>query len=63
MLHTHFLYEKGSATRSFREMVVYYDSRSIYLCNVGNILPLLQLKLPIHLLPVVGHGEDGICSM
>ena len=34
-----------------------------YLCEIGDALALVILEFGIHLLPVVGHGEDCVCSM
>lgn len=31
--------------------------------EVGNVLALLFLELSVHLLPIVGDGEDGICTL
>lgn len=34
-----------------------------HLGSIGNVLALLDLKLIIHLFPVIGHGEDAVGAL
>ena len=40
-----------------------WTCEKVYLCKIGDALSLIILELSVHLLPVIGHGEDCVCSM
>ena len=57
MLHAAFLLHTVSTANSTPMR------RGSHLCEISDVPALSQLKLGIHLLPVVGHSENGISSL